>query len=86
MINAIPILGWFISLAGSISLAVPFWLLWTACSLGTTYFYWLPTRYQSIPFWHCVGLFIIASILRSQIPKLASVDQKVEAEEKKQKS
>jgi len=81
MLNAIPFIGWFLSLIFSISLAIPFWFCWTVCGLGTKYFYFIPKIYQTIPFWHCVGLFIIIGILKAMlIPRLAnfSNNQKVE--------
>lgn len=65
MLNAIPFLGWFISLIVSTSLAVPFWACWTWGGLGKRYFYFLPDVFLSIPFWNCVGLFIIISVLKA---------------------
>jgi hypothetical protein len=74
MINKLPIIGWILSACASISLSVPFWIGWTACGLGKKYFYWLPDVYQSIPFWDCVGLFIVLSIIKGTlIPKLVTV-------------
>jgi hypothetical protein len=72
MINALPIIGWLLSLVFSTSLAVPFWICWTACGIGARYFYWLPDVYHEIPFWNCVGLFMVMSILKAAvIPRLA---------------
>jgi len=74
MLNAIPFIGWFISLAISISLAIPFWFCWTVCHLGQKYFYFLPVVYQTIGFWSCVGLFTIISILKLVlVPHIASI-------------
>lgn len=74
MLNALPIVGWFLSLFFSISLAVPFWIAWTACEIGATYFYWLPAVYQRPGFWSCVGLFMVMSILKVVlVPRFASV-------------
>lgn len=74
MINSIPILGWLISLAINASMAVPFWVCWTACGLGNRYFMFLPSQFRSIPFWDCVGLFLIASVLKVVlVPKVADV-------------
>jgi len=74
--NAIPFLGWAISLFFAASLAVPFWFIWTICGIGARYFYFLPETYLAVPFWHCVGLFIVCDIIKqSFIPKLASVTQ-----------
>ena len=74
--NAIPVIGWLLSLLFATSTAVPFWIIWSACGIGKTYFYWLPPVYQIIPFWHCIGLFMVFSILLSVLtPKFASVSQ-----------
>ena len=74
MLNALPFVGWFLSLFFSISLAVPFWIVWTACGIGETYFYWLPDVYKAPGFWACVGLFMVISILKAVlVPRLVSV-------------
>jgi hypothetical protein len=74
MLNAIPIIGWLLSLVFSISLAIPFWLIWTIGGIGETYFYWLPPVYHSIGFWESVGLFMVISILKAMlVPKIVSV-------------
>lgn len=67
MINAIPILGWIVSVCVGISVSVPFWFLWTVCGLGNKYFGFLPSIYLHIPFWNCVGLFVIISIIKAMI-------------------
>jgi hypothetical protein len=73
MINAIPFIGWAIDIFVSMSISVPFWFIWNR--LAPIYFYWLPQVYLHIPFWHCVGLFIIIPILKQTlIPKLVSVE------------
>lgn len=73
MVNALPIIGWILSFVGSVSMAIPFWFLWTAQKFGEKYFYFLPDLYKSIPFWDCVGLFIVLSILRAiLLPRFAS--------------
>lgn len=64
MINNIPVIGWILSVLGAFGLSVPFWLFWTVMELGKKYFYFLPEVYQSIPFWNCVGLFVILSIIK----------------------
>jgi|CXWL01.1.fsa_nt_gi hypothetical protein len=72
MINKLPFIGWVISLTVSISLSIPFWFIWNR--LAAIYFYWLPQVYLHIPFWHCVGLFIILPILKGTlIPTLIDV-------------
>ena len=80
MINKIPFIGWLLSAIAAIGLAVPFWLFWTYYSIGSLYFYFLPKIYQSIPFWDCVGLFVVIAILKGTlVPKLFSFsnEQKV---------
>lgn len=62
MLNAIPILGWLITALFSASLAVPFYFLWNG--LAPTYFYFLPRVYLDIPFWHCVGLFMLMPMVK----------------------
>ncbi len=64
MINAVPLLGWLLSFIGNASLAVPFWICWTVCDIGKTYFNFLPEQWQSIPFWNCVGLFMCMGLIR----------------------
>lgn len=76
MENAIPIIGHAVSLAVNISLAIPFWICWTCCGIGESFFPSLPDRWRAIGFWNCVGLFMVASILKAVlVPKLASVNQ-----------
>jgi hypothetical protein len=83
MLNALPFIGWFLSLVFSVSLAIPFWLCWTVAGFGAKYFYWLPPVYQSIPFWSCVGLFMVISILKAVlIPRLASVSNNTSTSKK----
>lgn len=50
-------------LFGAIFLSVPFYFLWNI--LAPIYGYELPAVYQHLPFWHCVGLFVLAAILRA---------------------
>lgn len=76
MINSLPVIGWMLSFGANASMSVPFWLIWTAFGIGRRYFYWLPEIYQSIPFWNCVGLFIVIGILKTVLtPRLVSVSQ-----------
>jgi hypothetical protein len=71
VLNAIPVVGWFISAIVSISLAVPFWLIWTVFGIGETYAYWLPAVYQAPSFWACVGIFIVVGIIKTVfVPRL----------------
>lgn len=76
MINGLPFVGWVLSAIANVSLAVPFWICWTCCGIGETYFDFLPSQWQSIPFWNCVGIFISMSIIKTVfVPKIASVSQ-----------
>lgn len=80
MINAIPLVGWLISLFFSVSLAVPFYIVWTGFGIGETFFYFLPPVYRSIGFWNCVGLFMAVSIIKHVfIPRLVSVSTSSES-------
>lgn len=81
MLNAIPIIGWILSLLFSASLALPFWIIWTVNGVGAKYAYWLPNVYQTPGFWECVGIFMVASIIKTVfIPSLASVSNDNKAE------
>lgn len=83
MLNAIPILGWALSLLFSISLAIPFWIVWTACGIGAAYAYWLPEVYQHPGFWDCVGIFIAMGIIKTVfVPRIASTSSSSEIEKK----
>jgi len=62
MLNAIPILGWLLSFLFSVSLSIPFYFLWNG--LAPTYFYWLPAAYLDVPFWNCVGLFMLMPMVK----------------------
>ncbi len=76
MLNSIPIVGWLIDFILKVSLAIPFWVIWTVYGLGARYFYFLPQVYLNVPFWHCVGLFMILPILKTMVvPNFASVSQ-----------
>ena len=83
MLNAIPGIGWALDFFFKVSLAIPFWLIWTWFGLGEKYFYFLPPVYQAPGFWNCVGLFIAVPILYLIfVPKLFSV--KVEQKDKEE--
>jgi hypothetical protein len=76
MLNSIPFVGWTIDFILKVSLAIPFWFIWTYSSIGSQYFYFIPRVYQIIPFWHCVGLFMILPILKAMlIPQFVNVNQ-----------
>lgn len=79
MLNAIPILGWIISLLVNTSLSIPFWIFWTRFGVGQKYFSFLPEVWQSIPFWDCIALFVSVSVIQAVfVPKIVSLNQKVE--------
>jgi hypothetical protein len=72
--NAIPILGWALSLLFTASTAVPFWIIWTVCGIGEKFFYFVPDVYKQIGFWESVGLFMVVGIIKQVfVPKVASV-------------
>ena len=72
--NQIPVIGWMWQFVLAVSLSVPFWFFWNVAGIGATYFYWLPETYQRIPFWDCVGIAVVVSILKYVlVPRLASV-------------
>ncbi len=74
MINAIPFIGWSLSLFFSVSLAIPFWFIWTLCGIGSSYFYFLPPVWQTPGFWACVGIFMVVSIIKTVfVPKLVDI-------------
>lgn len=80
MLNALPFVGWFLSLFFSISLAVPFWIAWTVCGIGKEYFYFLPPVYHEIGFWASVGIFMVLSILKAVlVPRFVSVSSESKA-------
>lgn len=86
MLNSIPVAGWILDLILKISLAVPFWLIWTVFGIGETYFYFLPEVYLRPGFWSCVGVFIVVPILKAIfIPKLVMIsnDTTVKSGERK---
>lgn len=73
MIFSLPIVGWILGWVFCFSLAVPFWWFWN--DLAPVYFYWLPPVYQSIPFGHCIGLFVVIAILKFVLtPRFSNPD------------
>ena len=79
--NAVPVIGWIISFAINMSLAIPFWVCWTWFQIGETYFDFLPYRWHVIPFWHCIGIFISIAVVKIVCtPKLATINQSVNKE------
>jgi hypothetical protein len=55
--------GHFSGVFAAAFLSVPFYFIWNA--LAPTYAYGIPAVYQHLPFWHCMGLFVLIAILRS---------------------
>jgi hypothetical protein len=76
MLNSIPIFGWLLDFGLKVSLAIPFYIIWTGFGLGDKYAAFLPEPYREPGFWNCVGLFIAVPILYGIfIPKIWSVSQ-----------
>jgi hypothetical protein len=74
--NKIPIIGWIISLIFNISMAVPFWIVWTLCGIGRKFFNFIPENYQSVGFWETVGIFTVIGILKSLLtPRFVNINQ-----------
>ncbi len=65
MLNILPGVGWALDLFFKISLAIPFWIIWSGFRLGEKYFYFLPQVYLNPGFWDCVGVFIVFPILKA---------------------
>jgi len=73
VINAIPIIGWLVSLFFAVSMAFPFWICWTCCGIGEDFFAFLPAEYHEPGFWQCVGFFTVVFVLKSVLlPRFAS--------------
>lgn len=68
MLNVIPVVGWIIDFFLKVSLAVPFWVVWSGCGIGEKFFYFLPRVFTDIGFWETVGVFIVLSILKGFSP------------------
>jgi len=51
-----------LSFLSSVFLAIPFYFLWN--HLAPVYLPQLPPLYLNLPFWHCVGIFILIWIFR----------------------
>lgn len=76
MLNILPGIGWLIDLLLKMSLAVPFWIIWTSFDIGEKYFSFLPNVYLHPGFWDCVGIFIVFPIIKAIfVPHLVSVSQ-----------
>lgn len=74
MAYGIPVIGWIVGFLVAVSVSIPFYFIWNG--LAPTYFYFLPDVYLSVPFWHCVGLFMLSPMLKwLVVPNLSSVRQ-----------
>jgi hypothetical protein len=62
MIMLLPVVGWLIAFVFMFFLSIPFYYLWN--SLAPVYFYWLPKVYLELPFWDCVWLMMLITILK----------------------
>ncbi len=82
-LNGIPLIGWIIDFCIKVSLAIPFWIIWSLCGIGNKFFYFLPEIYREPGFWEIVGLFIAVPILYLIfVPKLVKVSQNNENKQK----
>lgn len=71
MLYMIPVLGWVLGFILSFCISIPFYFIWNW--LAPIYFYWLPEIYHAIPFFHCVGLFMLMPMIRFALyPRAAS--------------
>lgn len=78
-LNAIPIIGWLIACLLCFFIAIPVYFLWNW--LAPTYFYWLPSVYLDLPFWHVFGLLWLISSLRGLLLPSISASSKSEKKE-----
>ena len=60
---ALPIIGWILGFIFSICISIPFYFLWNW--LAPVYFYFLPKIYLDLPFFHCVGIFMLFPLLKT---------------------
>jgi hypothetical protein len=80
MLNIIPVIGWLLDLVFKVSLSIPFWFIWTHLGIGKKYFPFLPETFLSVPFWDCVGIFIVVPIVyHIFVPRFVSVSSSSEA-------
>ena len=71
VLNAIPIFGWLIAAVICLFVAIPVYFLWNW--LAPTYFYWLPSVYLDLPFWHVFGLlWLLSSITGLLLPSVSA--------------
>lgn len=73
-LNQIPFIGWLLDFVLKVSLALPFWLIWSVMGIGKKFFWFLPPVYLHPGFWETVGVFVVVPIAYSIfIPKIVSV-------------
>ena len=53
----------YFSIIGAFFLAIPFYFLWNY--FAPIYLPNLPEVYSSIPFWHCLGIFVLIGIVKT---------------------
>lgn len=62
----IPIIGWLIGFVFMTFMSVPFYFLWNA--MAPEYFAtFITDEWLNIPFWDCVWLFMLLSILKHAV-------------------
>ncbi len=86
-LNNIPFAGWFLDFFFKVSLALPFWLIWSVLGIGKKFFYFLPQVYLDTGFWETVGVFVVVPIVYSIfIPKFVSVSNSQKVNLKKEET
>jgi hypothetical protein len=55
----------FFSIVSSFFLAIPFYYLWNY--FAPIYLPNVPEIYKDIPFWHCVGVFVLIGIVKALV-------------------
>lgn len=72
------------NIASAIISAIPACFVWNR--IAPLYLGFIPELYQSIPYWHMVGIFLVCTFLGEQIqkltPKIVSVSQTNETKSK----
>lgn len=58
----------FSNVAFAIVTAIPFYYAWNC--IAPVYLDFIPKVYQSLPYWHIVGIFLVCTYLGEQISKL----------------
>lgn len=62
MLNYIPVIGWIATFIFSTFISIPFYFIWNW--LAPTYFAFLPKVYLDVPFWDCVGMFMLMPMVK----------------------